>query len=135
MHNVELMSAPRENLELHEHRHETVLNARVEAQRARPDRHELRTRLAVARGEQGHFVAQLDEGVAQVSDDALRSTIELGWHRLSEWRDLGYFHEKAPEAITRTSNLSAVRRIRCPRIPTRGCAAELRPSPLLSPRP
>jgi len=89
---VELVGAAGQLLEHADVRCQIVANRRVEAQRVGPARLELRGRLAVGAGEQGDVMPELDQLVAEISDDPLGAAIEQRRHRLAERRDLGDPH-------------------------------------------
>ncbi len=58
--------------------------------------HQLGLGFRVGAGEQGDLVAELDQGVAQVSDDTLGAAVELGGDRLVQRRHLRDLHSIYP---------------------------------------
>ncbi|MNQ90988.1 hypothetical protein D3C85_1063510 [compost metagenome] len=68
----------------------------VQPDRLIAHRDQPRPRLGLGAGEQGHLVAQIDQGVGQVGDDPLGAAVETRRHRLIEGRDLSNLHDPTP---------------------------------------
>ncbi|MNL17894.1 hypothetical protein D3C87_1390150 [compost metagenome] len=69
--------------------------------RVQPDgliahRDQPRPRLGLGAGEQGHFVAQIDQGVCQMGHDPFGAAVKPWRHRLIEGRDLSNLHRPTP---------------------------------------
>ena len=78
MQHVELVGAAADHFHQQHVRRDAVADCRVEAQRARPDGFESRFRLRIAGCEERHVVAELDERLGDIGNDALGAAVELG---------------------------------------------------------
>ncbi len=92
MDHVELVSAARHRLELHEQRREVILHTRDRGAARAARSAQSRFGGAVAGSEQRDVVPQLHQGVSQVSDHAFRAAIEFRRHGFGERCDLRYPH-------------------------------------------
>jgi hypothetical protein len=93
---VEFVRAPRHHLQLHEHGREVILHAGIEAQRARPDRRELRFRQTVAGREQRHVVPKLHQCIGKVCHYTFGAPVEFRRYGLGERGNLSNVHEESP---------------------------------------
>ncbi len=81
--------------DLVEHQHVVgngVADRRVETQRLGAARHEVRRGDGVAAREQRHIVAQRDQFLGEIGDDALGAPIEPGRHAFDQRSNLRDFH-------------------------------------------
>ena len=67
---------------------------RVQPDRLVPHRDQSRPRPGVGAGEQGHLMAEVDQGIGQMRDDTLGAAVKSGRNRLIQRGDLGNFHDR-----------------------------------------
>ena len=93
MDHVEVVGAL-QHLGQHDHMRRQIglQRGRVQPDRLIPHRHQSRACLGVRRGEQGHVMPQIDEGVGQVGHHALGAAVQPWRHGFVQRCDLGDLH-------------------------------------------